>query len=257
MYNKLQMTLAPATETGTETTGSEASVTGTTETEVKVEAKTEQQKADTLFTKIGETGGDTGDDKETETLKETSEEKTEDGGKKEEVSEGEKKSDDSGDVAPLTMDSFELPEGFEVDEKLSGKFLELVNDTDMSAVEKGQALINLQTETIKMAADKLSQAYIDTQTEWREAVDNDPDVGGSKLDDHVANAAKVLDTYGDKEFRQILDSTGAGNHISTFRFFVAISKVLNEGGPVHGQPEASAPASQADVLYPKQAKTGT
>ena len=70
----------------------------------------------------------------------------------------------------------------------------------MSAVEKGQALLNLQTEALSAASDKISQDYIDTQTEWREAVEKDPDAGGDKLDGHLADAAKVLDAYADDEF---------------------------------------------------------
>ena len=190
---------APEEGTGAETTQG----TGTeTKTEEAVEAKTEQEKADTLFTKQGEAKGEADEDKDGKKA-ESSEAKVE-----EKAVDKDEKKVAEGDDSPLTMDNFKLPEGFEVNDKQAETFLGLLNDKEMSAAEKGQALLNLQTEALSAASDKISQDYIDTQTEWREAVEKDPTVGGDKLDGHLADAAKVLDAYADDEFRQLLASCG-------------------------------------------------
>ena len=168
----------------------------------------------------------------------------------------EKKEDDKAD-AVIEMDAFKLREGFEVNDAMSTKFLEVMNDKDLSRVEMGQKLIEIQADAMEEMSQAINQSYIDTRTEWREGIEKHPEFGGDKLEANNAEVSKVVDKYGSDDFREMLALTGSGDHLEMYQFLMNVAKDMNEGTLISGGPNSQAPTTQAERLYPNQGKENT
>lgn len=153
----------------------------------------------------------------------------------------------------VSLENLKLPEGMEVDDKIAGKFLDILNNAKLSPIERGQAFIDLQAESIAAASEQASELWNTTQQEWQEAVRNDSALGGGKLEGTLSEAAKVIDQFGNGAFRDMLDMTGAGNHVEMVRFLHNVAQIVNEGGPASGSP-ANSGRDPAETLYPNQGK---
>ncbi|MDH5670479.1 MAG: hypothetical protein OEY86_20960 [Nitrospira sp.] len=152
---------------------------------------------------------------------------------------------------PLTMESITLPEGAEVDEGAMTDFLSLMNDTEISAAERAQKLIDLQF-TIAEEAAKASQAlWNKTQVDWQAEARALPEIGGDNLEKTLASIKAGLDKLGaTDETYAALNFTGAGNHPEVIRILHKATAHLVEGQPpaTPGSP-AKGKLSQADRMY--------
>lgn len=150
--------------------------------------------------------------------------------------------DDGGDASePLTSESFTVPEDVEIPKEAMSSFVEIMNNAEMSAAERGQALLDLQVETMKGLTDAAAEAgqklWNDTQTEWQEAAKALPEIGGDKLPQTLATIKKGLEQVGaDAETFKAFDLTGAGNNPHIIKVLHGLTKNLVEGGHVSGAP---------------------
>lgn len=160
--------------------------------------------------------------------------------------------EEKSEVTPLTVEDIKLPEGFEAQPELMTKFVELFNG-EMDPKERAQALVNLHTETIRTALEADSEAWDNMQTEWKDAVKADPDIGGAKLQPTLANVNKLVDEYGTQELKDVFDLTGAGNNIHMIKFLNVIAEKLTEGGYKPGATPSNAADSEeakAQRMFP-------
>ena len=67
-------------------------------------------------------------------------------------------------------------------------------------------------------------AELTLRTEW-----------GSNYDSEVKNALKAVDTYGGKEFKDYLNTTGLGNHPALVKAFAKIGRELSEDKLIHSE----------------------
>lgn len=148
---------------------------------------------------------------------------------------------------PLTAEAIEVPEGFEVDEGLRDKFLEIANEHGMSR-DAAAALVQLQAEAMKAASEKGSELWHQTQEQWRKEVETDKEIGGKQLEPTLGRIQKMVDRFGGDELRQAFDLTGMGNNPAFIRFMAKVSTHFDEGEPVTGGPPDS--SSVASNLYP-------
>ena len=160
------------------------------------------------------------------------------------------KEEPAGDPPPLlTAEDIAIPEGLIIPDELRDEFLTVVNDGEMSAKDRAQALINLQAKAAEQASEAASQAFATQQQQWQDEVKNDPELGGAKFTATLAGIARLVDEYGNDDFVNAMAATGAGNNIHVVRFFNAIAGKLNEPGPVTGQPVAQS-GDAASRLFP-------
>lgn len=143
---------------------------------------------------------------------------------------------------PLTVEQLKIPEGFEVQPELSGKFLEILNG-DQSPLDRANALLALHGETLNAASEASSKAWDDMQTEWKDEVKADPTVGGAKLQPTLNNIGKLINEFGNDELRSVFDTTGAGNNVHMVKFLNTIAEKLTEGNFF----TASAPSGGSDA----------
>jgi len=176
----------------------------------------------------------------------TEENKTEEQKTEEQKSEEQKTEETK--VEPLTAESLKVPEGFELQPELSAKFLDILNG-DGSPQDKANGLLNLHAEVLNAASEASSEAWDNMQTEWKNNVKADTDVGGDKLPATLNNIGKLVDEFGTKELKDVFTLTGAGNHIEMIKFLNKISNVLTEGnffkaGSPSGQDDPNAAAKR-------------
>lgn len=153
------------------------------------------------------------------------------------------------EFTPLTVESISFEKGVEVNEGARDEFLGILNDRELSPAEQAQKLVDLQTRLAREASETSSTSWEGLQTQWRDEVQSDPEIGGQKLEGVLTGVAKVIDQYGSPELRQVMDLTGAGNNIHVIKFLNNVAKNLNEGGPVRGNPPSST-EDLASRLYP-------
>lgn len=158
------------------------------------------------------------------------------------------------EFVPLTVEDLVLPEGFTPDPELQTQFLSVMNDQELSAKDRVNALVDLQAKLMTKASEASSAAWDNMQTEWRDVVKADPVVGGDKMISALASVNKLITEYGDKELTEVFNLTGAGNNVHMIKFLHALSEKLTEGGYTQGQP-ANAPKDAASLLYPSMKGT--
>jgi hypothetical protein len=153
-------------------------------------------------------------------------------------------------VEPLTLENLTLPEGFEAQPELSTKFLEILNG-DLSPKDRADALLALHGETLTAASEAGSKAWDDMQTQWKDEVKSDPDIGGAKLQPALTNIGKLLDEFGDDQLKPLFDTTGAGNNVHMIKFLNKIAGVLTEGNFFKaGSPSGNDPDAAAKRMFP-------
>lgn len=154
---------------------------------------------------------------------------------------------------PLSVEDISFPEGMEVADDIRSEFLELVNNQELSAKDRAQALIDLQAKAATAASEANSQAFVEQQKTWQEEVKNDPEVGGANFQNTLGTISRLVDEYGSKELLEVMAATGAGNNVHVIKFLHAVASKVVEGTPATGVP-TSAESSRAERMFPSMKK---
>lgn len=150
------------------------------------------------------------------------------------------------EFTPLTADDLTFPEGAEVDESIRDEFLQLSNEAKLSK-EAVNALVGLQTKIQQQAAEKLSEAWNTTQTQWR---DEAKTLMGEALDPALGKIRQLVDEYGTPNVMEVFNLTGAGNNPHIIQFLSKVAeKLVVEAGPVSGS-SATQPQDRAKRIFP-------
>lgn len=161
---------------------------------------------------------------------------------------------EAAEFVPLTAEDLAIPEGFEVVDEIRDKFLDVINDREMSANDRANALIELQAETIRQASERISEAWTQQRKAWVEEVKADPEIGGDKLEPTMGKISKLLNEFGDPNLReQVFDITGAGDHPLMIKFLAKVADALSEGTPVSGDAGGDK-LTLAERMYPSMKK---
>lgn len=159
--------------------------------------------------------------------------------------EGEGSQEESG--APEQYEDFTLPEGMELDPEVTEEFKTVAKEMNLPQ-QKAQQLVNLQAKAVA----KMQEQQKQTVEQWVEDVRKDSEIGGDKFNESVQTAKKALDTYGSDKLKELLDTSGLGNHPEVVRFFAKVGGTLKEDTLEEGNPPGSKGAedkSLAEALY--------
>jgi hypothetical protein len=143
--------------------------------------------------------------------------------------------------AAVEYEPFALPEGVVADEEVLGEFKATAKELNLSQ-ENAQKLVDLQTK-----------ANLRARTQWAESAKVDKEFGGPALAENLGLAKKALDSFASPELRNLLDTSGLGNHPEIIRAFVRVGKAISEDGRVVSGSKAGAPSDPARRLFPNQA----
>lgn len=144
---------------------------------------------------------------------------------------------------------FELPEGFELNGEVAEQFTAWAKDLDLPQ-DKAQAVAAMGAELVQKAQAAQQEAWQAQVADWRKEVETDKEVGGPALAENLGFAARAIDTFA-PELREVLDSSGLGNHPVLVKAFIRIGKAISEDRLVGGaQQSPSVSADPAKRLFP-------
>lgn len=167
------------------------------------------------------------------------------------------------------FDTFALPEGVKLDEKLNGDFAKLLGTFETEsklphdAVQKlGQQLVDFYVNEQRQVQDRANQLMTEnwnrTREGWRDQFKSDSEIGGNARETTIKRAGAVLERYGAEhgpnhlaELRQVLSMTGAGDHPAVIRFVNWASRfTVERARPVAAVvPKAPVVASRSQRRY--------
>jgi len=137
---------------------------------------------------------------------------------------------------------FDMPEGVEVDQASLDEFTGIAKELKLPA-DAAKKFVDLAAKREIARAEAFA-----TQVEtWGNEVKADPELGKAE---NLAIAKKAVDTFGTPELRDLLNSTGMGNHPTVVRFMLNAGKTISEDTIVAGRTGGNAPPrDHASILY--------
>jgi len=120
--------------------------------------------------------------------------------------------------------------------------------------EQAQQLVDFESNVKAEENQRQQGAWDELQDTWKKASENDKEFGGDGLDANLVVAKQGRDAFGDKEFNEMLEVTGVGNHPEMIRFLFKIGKLVSEDKILQGSGSASGSATQAERLFPDMNK---
>lgn len=171
----------------------------------------------------------------------------------------------SDEPAPLpTYEAFTLPEGITFDSDKLTEFtkelaeFEVKNKADHAEVQAfGQKLMDRHIAEVQQTAERIQNLYTEAwekqKSDWKEAFEKDPEIGGNRQQTSVNAAVEFIRTHGGSteqqaEFRKLMDTTGIGNHPAMIRLFAKANTAFSEGKPL----PATAPTQQSQSKVAKR-----
>ena len=134
-------------------------------------------------------------------------------------------------AAPAVPESYELkmPDGVALDQEAA---------TEFTAIAKELKLDQATAQKFADVGAKMAQRQADNHAKlvesWTESVKTDKEIGGDKLAENLGVARKALDTFGTPELKDVLNSTGFGNHPAVIKAFYKIGQAISEDRFVTG-----------------------
>ena len=141
--------------------------------------------------------------------------------------------------------NFTLPDGFTADEELTGELKALAKENGFSQ-EVAQKVADLG---VKMQQ-KQAEAWQTQVDQWAEQVKADKELGGEKFDQNIALAKQALEKFGGQELKDLLQSTGFGNHPAIVRAFYNIGKSVSNDELVVSNGTSKEVGSTSSILFP-------
>ncbi len=153
---------------------------------------------------------------------------------------------DTKATEPVVPESYELkmPEGVQLDSAAAEEFTAIAKELklDQAAAQK------LADIGAKMAT-RQAEAHAQLVETWTAQVKTDKEIGGDKLDENLGIARKAIDTFGSPELKDLLNSTGLGNHPEVVKLAFKVGKAISEDRFVTGSPKG-AETDMAKKLFP-------
>jgi len=139
-------------------------------------------------------------------------------------------------------EDFEVPEGFELAGDVKTEFDEVSRELNLSDAGR-KKLVEMQAKLYN----KQAEAHADRVAEWGESAKSDKIVGGAEFDANVGVARANIKQCGDAELKELLETTGIGNHPAFIRYAYRNGKATGEAGVEPGGGHAEEDA--ATILY--------
>lgn len=176
--------------------------------------------------------------------------------------------EESAPVAPK-YDPWTLPEGISLDNDRVGKFTELLSELELQGKAShdvvqqfGQKAVDFYLAEVKNYGENLTKYYQTVwekqKQDWREATLKDPEIGGQRLQMTLDSVLGFIRTHGgtadqQKEFRDVMETSGLGNHPAIIRLFANAALAYKEGRPLAAPKPVQEAKSKTETLYGKRA----
>lgn len=183
--------------------------------------------------------------------------------------EGEPKTEgQSEEPAPLPVyEAFKVPEGVTLDNERVKNFtgiladLETKSKADHALVQEfGQKAVDFHVSELQKTVEDYTQSlqtYWEKQkTDWKDAFLKDPEIGGNRFQTTVDSARTFIRTHGgtadqQTEFRNLMETSGLGNHPAMIRLLANAGQTMSEGRPLAATKPVQQVRSKTQTLYGK------
>jgi hypothetical protein len=115
--------------------------------------------------------------------------------------------------------------------------------------EQAQAFTDAQSAAVAEFADAEKARIKEIAEGWKAKAESDPEVGGDGFKQNSELALRVVNRFGNEEFKKALEETGLGNHPDLFRFVVKIGKAMSEDQLVFPGAEQPKEKSAEETFY--------
>ena len=136
---------------------------------------------------------------------------------------------DAKPVAPEKYE-FKAPDGREFDGETIAAYSEVARELGLSQ-DAAQKLLDRMGPQMAQRQEAQIQAVRD---EWTKSATSDREFGGPALAENLSVAKKALDAFGTPELRDLLNTSGLGNHPEVIRLFFRAGKAISEDRFVSG-----------------------
>lgn len=146
-------------------------------------------------------------------------------------------------VVPESYD-LKMPEGVQLDSAAAEEFTAIAKELklDQAAAQK---LADIGAKMAQRQAD----AHAHLVESWTAQVKTDKEIGGDKLDENLGIARKAIEAFGSPELKDLLNSTGLGNHPEVVKLAFKVGKAISEDRFVTGAPKG-ADTDMAKRMFP-------
>jgi len=148
-----------------------------------------------------------------------------------------------------------LPEGMEVDKETLAEFTPIAKEWGLTQAQFDKLAATypkMQERAITRYEQARALADAEAKRGWETQARQEKDIGGQRFTTEVVPMAnKMIQQFGDAEFKELVDGSGLARHRSFLRFLTKAGKhmELNEsGGDVRGA--AARQQSIAELLFP-------
>lgn len=171
----------------------------------------------------------------------------------------------SEEPAPLpAYEAFTLPDDLTVDTERLGTFTKLLGEFENSKPNHegfqqfGQSLVDYHIAEVQENTKRLNESYIQAwekqKNDWKESFIKDPEIGGNRKDTTINSALEFIRTHGGNEtqqteFRNLMESTGVGNHPAMIRMLANAMQAYREGKPLPAARPAPETRSRVATRY--------
>lgn len=176
----------------------------------------------------------------------------------------------SADPAPPPVyDPFTVPEGLTLDTARVSEFTKQLAELEQSGKvphelvqQFGQKAVDMYVTEVKKATDALTQTYVkaweDQKVAWKDSFLKDPEIGGNRWQTTVDSAQGFIRTHGgtteqQTEFRNLMESSGLGNHPVMIRLLANANRTMAEGKQLAASKPAPVQKSKVETMYGKTA----
>lgn len=148
----------------------------------------------------------------------------------------------------LNWDEVTVPEGFTLEGELGTEFRSVAEELQFSAAQTTKVL-EMAGKLTSATLGGYEEAWNQKMDAWVNEIRNDPEIGGDKFSDSMQRVGAVVDAYGTKELRELLDTTGLGNNIHLVRFLAKIGDDFRTKPPVTTELPARSMQDRASRIY--------
>jgi len=147
-----------------------------------------------------------------------------------------------------------MPEGMKLNQEVTEKFntvAEKLNLSQKATSELMALAVELTQQNQAIFKNAYAQANEAGRQQYEEALVNDKEIGGAKLDETIQTANLAYEKFLDADGQNLLKETGLNAHPSIVKMFHTLGKlikddsVFQEGSPSGGE------QSREQILYPE------
>ena len=131
--------------------------------------------------------------------------------------------------AATQYEKFTVPEGFDYNDGSVNEFAALARELNLNQ-DQAQKLVDMHVRHW-LGFEEQTRAQ---QEKWRDEAMNDPEFGGQKFTQSLADAMKFINVFGGDKLRVALEQAGVGNHPAFFVAFAKAGRLLGEDRMVTG-----------------------